>query len=65
MRHDGIQAECSDEETEQSLIKYMTEDSEVNAERRGVQGRPPKQKALPHGTLCTGSLQRGNNMLVW
>ena len=29
MRHDGMQEECSDEENEQSLIKFMTENSEV------------------------------------
>ena len=64
MRHHGIQEECSDEENEHSLMKYMTQDSEEKPERRSGQGRPPKRKALPDGTLHAASLQRVNNMLV-
>ena len=64
MQHDGIQEECSDEEHEISVVKHMTQNSDVKAERSSVQGRPPKQKVLPDGTLCTGSLQRLTNMLV-
>ena len=64
MRHDGIQEECSDEEHEKSVVKNMTQTSDVKAERSSVQGRPPKQKVLPDGTLCTGSLQRLTNILT-
>jgi len=64
MRHDGIQEECSDEEHEQPVVKHMTQASDVKAERNSIQGRPPKQKVLSDGTLCTGSLQRVNSMLV-
>ena len=64
MQHDGIQEECSDEERENSVVKHMTQNSDVKPERSSVQGRPPKQKVLPDGTLCTGSLQRLTNMLV-
>ena len=61
MRHDGMQEECSDEETEQSLIKFMTENSEVIPESSTAR---KKQKALPDGTLSTGDSQRMNNLLV-
>ena len=64
MQHDGIQEECSDEAHEQSVVKHMTQNSDVKPERSSVQERPPKQKVLPDGTLCTGSLQRLTNMLV-
>ena len=64
MQHDGIQEECSDEEHEKSVVKHMTQNSDVKPERSGVQGRPPKQKVLADGTLCTGSLQRLTNMLM-
>ena len=64
MRHDGIQEECSDEEHEKSVMKHISHNSDVKPERSSVQGRPPKQKALPDGTLCTGALQRLTNMLV-
>ena len=64
MRHDGIQEECSDEEHEQSVAKHMTQNSDVKPERNRIQGRPIKQKVLQDGTLCTGSLQRVQNMLV-
>ena len=37
MRHDGMQEECSDEENEQSLIKFMTENSEVIPESAPAQ----------------------------
>ena len=55
MQHDGIQEECSDEEHEKSVVKHMTQNSDVKPERSTVQGRPPKQKVLADGTLCTGS----------
>ena len=64
MRHDGIQEECSDEENEHSLMKYMTQDSEEKPERRSGQGRLPKQKALPGGPLHAASLERVNSMLA-
>ena len=64
MRHDGIQEECSDEEHEQSVTKHMTQCSDVKAERSSIQGRAAKQKALADGSLCSGSLQRLNAMLV-
>jgi len=64
MRHDGMQEECSDEEHEQSVTKHMTQCSDVKAERSSIQGRTAKQKALADGSLCSGSLQRLNAMLV-
>ena len=67
IQHDGIQEECSDEENEHSLMKYMHHDSEEKPEkpeRRSGQGRPPKQKALPEHWLQHASLQRVNSMLA-
>ena len=67
IQHDGIQEECSDEENEHSLMKYMHHDSEEKPEkpeRRSGQGRPPKQKALPDHWLQAASLQRVNSMLA-
>ena len=67
IQHDGIQEECSDEENEHSLMKYMHHDSEEKPEkpeRRSGQGRPPKQKALPYHWLQPASLQRVNSMLA-
>ena len=61
MRHDGMQEECSDEENEQSLIKFMTENSEVIPESSPAQ---KKKKVQPGGPLSTGDLQRVNNMLL-
>ena len=59
-----MQEECSDEEHEQSVTKHMTQCSDVKAERSSIQGRAAKQKALADGSLCSGSLQRLNAMLV-
>ena len=64
MQHDGTQEECSDEEHEKSVVKHMTQNSDIKPERSSLQGRAAKQKALADGTLCTGSLQRLTNMLV-
>ena len=64
VQHDGIQEECSDEEHEKSVVNHMTQNSDVKPERSNVQGRPPKQKVLADGKLCTGSLQRLTNVLV-
>ena len=67
IQHDGIQEECSDEENEHSLMKYMHHDSEEKpdkSERRSCPGRPPKQKALPDDWLQAASLQRVNSMLA-
>ena len=61
MRHDGMQEECSDEENEQSLIKFMTENSEVIPESSPAR---KKKKVQPGGPLSTGDLQRVNNMLL-
>ena len=64
MRHDGIQEECSDEENEHSLMKYMHHDSEEKPERRSGQGRPPKQKSLQGAPLHAASLERVTSMLA-
>ena len=64
VQHDGTQEECSDEEHEKSVVKHMTQNSDIKPERSSLQGRAAKQKALADGTLCTGSLQRLTNMLV-
>ena len=64
MRHDGIQEECSDEENEHSLMKYMGHDSEEKPERMSGQGRPPKQKALPGAPLHAASLERVTSLLA-
>ena len=61
MRHDGMQEEGSDEENDQSLIKFMTENSEVIPESSPAQ---KKKKVQPGGPLSTGDLQRVNNMLL-
>ena len=61
MRHDGMQEECSDEETEQSLIKFMTENSEVIPESSPAR---KKKKVQPGGPLSKGDLQRVNNMCL-
>ena len=61
MRHDGMQEECSDEENEQSLIKFMTENSEVIPESAPAQ---KKKKVQLGGPLSTGCLQRLNSMLL-
>ena len=63
VQHDGIQEECSDEEHEKSVVKNMTQNSDIKPDRSS-QGRAAKQKALADGTLCTGSLQRLTNMLM-
>ena len=64
MQHDGIQEECSDEEHEKSVVRHMTQNSDIKPDRSSLQGRPAKQKALADGTLCTGSLQRLTNMVM-
>ena len=64
MQHDGIQEECSDEEHEKSVVKNMTQNSDIKPDRSSLPGRAAKQKALADGTLCTGSLQRLTNMLM-
>ena len=64
MQHDGIQEECSDEEHEKSVVKNMSQNSDIKPERKSIQGRAERQKALADGTLCTGSLQRLTNMLM-
>ena len=61
MRHDGMQEECSDEENEQSLIKFMTENSEVIPESSPAR---KKKKVQPGGPLSIGDLQRVNNMCL-
>ena len=64
MHHHGTQEECSDEEHEKSVVKNMSQNSDIKPERNSIQGRAARQKALADGTLCTGSLQRLTNMLV-
>ena len=64
MHHDGTQEECSDEEHEKSVVKNMSQNSDIKPERNSIQGRVARQKALADGTLCTGSLQRLTNMLM-
>ena len=64
MQHDGTQEECRDEEHEKSVVKNMSQNSDVKPERSSLQGRAAKQKALADGTLCTGSLQRLTTMLM-
>ena len=63
MRHDGIQEECSDEETEQSIIKHMTQNGEEKPKRIG-QRSAQRKNVLPDGTLHGASLERVNNMLA-
>ena len=63
MRHDGIQEECSEEETEQSTIKHMTQSGEEKPKRIG-QRSPQRKNVLRDGTLHGASLERVNNMLA-
>ena len=60
MRHDGMQEECSDEENEQSLIKFMTENSEVIPESSPAR----KKRKFNRADRSTGDLQRVNNMFL-
>ena len=64
VHHLGTQEECSDEEHEKSVVKNMSQNSDIKPERNSIQGRVARQKALADGTLCTGSLQRLTNMLM-
>ena len=64
MQHDGTQEECSEEEHEKSVVKHVTQNSDIKPERSSLQGRVARQKALADGTLCTGSLQRLANMVL-
>ena len=64
VHHLGTQEECSDEEHEKSVVKNMSQNSDIKPERSSLQGRVARQKALADGTLCTGSLQRLTNMLM-
>ena len=64
VHHHGTQEECSDEEHEKSVVKNMSQNSDIKPERKSIQGRAERQKALADGTLCTGSLQRLTNMLM-
>ena len=64
VHHLGTQEECSDEEHEKSVVKNMSQNSDIKPERKSIQGRAERQKALADGTLCTGSLQRLTNMLM-
>ena len=64
VHHHGTQEECSDEEHEKSVVKNMSQNSDIKPERSSLQGRVARQKALADGTLCTGSLQRLTNMLM-
>ena len=63
MRHDGIQEECSDEETDQSIIKHMTQNGEEKPKRIGQRSAQRKNE-LPDGTLQGASLERVNDMLA-
>ena len=64
VHHLGTQEECSDEEHEKSVVKNMSQNSDIKPERKSIQGRAERQKALADGTLCTGSLQRLTNMVM-
>ena len=64
VHHLGTQEECSDEEHEKSVVKNMSQNSDIKPGRKSIQGRAERQKALADGTLCTGSLQRLTNMLM-
>ena len=64
VHHLGTQEECSDEEHEKSVVKNMSQNSDIKPERKSIQGRAERQKALADGTLCNGSLQRLTNMLM-
>ena len=64
VHHHGTQEECSDEEHEKSVVKHMSQNSDIKPERSSLQGRAARQKAIADGTLCTGSLQRLTNMVM-
>jgi len=64
VQHDGTQEECSDEEHEKSVVKNMSQNSDIKPERSSLKGTVTRQKTLADGTLCTGSLQRLTNMLM-